>query len=117
MRRLILLAAIALAACSAAGKEPVAAPLQPAPSGWVELTPQPTEIEGRLVTPTCSDAPGADTAFRFWARRGASNNVVVFFDGGGACWDDVTCAIPRLAAHGRDSDGLYKAELLPSDDP
>lgn len=115
--RAFIFAALALAACTAAGKEPVAEPLSPAPSGWVELTPQPTMIDGRLVEPTCSDAPGADPAFRFWARRGASNNVVVFFDGGGACWDDVTCAVPRLASHGRDSDGLYKAELLASDNP
>lgn len=118
MRRLLWIAAVlALAACSAAGKEPIAEPLSPAPSAWVELAPQPTEIDGRLLTPTCSDAPGADSAYRFWARRGASNKVVVFFDGGGACWDDVTCAVPRLAAHGSDSDGLYKAELLATDNP
>lgn len=83
----------------------------------MEVSPQPTEIDGRLISPTCSNAPGADPAYRFWARRGASNKLVVFFDGGGACWDDVTCAIPRLAIHGRDSDGLYKAELLASDNP
>ena len=114
---IIIVATLALCACTAAGKEPVAPPLSPAPSGWVELTPQPTVIDGRLVEPTCSDAPDADPAFRFYARRGASNRLVVFFDGGGACWDDVTCAIPRLARDGRDSDGLYKAELLESDNP
>lgn len=120
MRGLILALVLALGGCSAAGEQihaPVAEPLPPAPGGWVELSPQPVEIDGRLITPTCSNAPGADPAFRFWARRGASDNLVVFFDGGGACWDDVTCAIPRLAIHGSDSDGLYKAELLASDNP
>lgn len=120
MRLVAAMAALFLAACSAAGEPvhaPVAEPLAPAPGGWVELTPQPVEVDGRLVTPVCSSAPGADPAFRFWARRGASNRVMVFFDGGGACWDDVTCAIPRLAAHGSDSDGLYKAELIPADNP
>jgi hypothetical protein len=118
MLNLALIAAtLALASCNAAGMEPIAPPLAAAPSGWVELTPQPAEIDGRVINPTCSEAPGADSAFRFWARRGTTNRLVVFFDGGGACWDDVTCAVPRLAEHGREGDGLYKAELLPGDNP
>jgi hypothetical protein len=122
MRRLLTIGALALAlvACSGSDLEavtPVAAPLGTQETGWVELTPQAIEIDGNLVEPTCSNAPGSDSAFRFWARRGASDRLVVFFDGGGACWDDVTCAIPRLVANTRQEDGLYKAELLPSDNP
>jgi len=95
----------------------VAAPLPEASHEWVELAPQPIEIEGRVYDPTCSDAPGADPAYRFWARRGTLNRLVVYFDGGGACWDDVTCAVPMLAREGGRSEGFYKAELLPTDDP
>lgn len=117
LKQIITALALTLAGCSAAGQEPIAPALAPEAGGWVELAPQPIEIDGRRFEPTCSDAPGAESAFRFWARRGASNRLVVFFDGGGACWDDVTCAVPRLAEHGREGDGFYKAELLPGDDP
>jgi hypothetical protein len=41
----------------------------------------------------------------------------VFFDGGGACWDDITCSVPRRASDPADGDGLYKAELIAADDP
>jgi hypothetical protein len=95
----------------------VAAPLSQATHEWVELTPQPIELDGRMFEATCSDAPGADPAYQFWARRGTENRLVVFFDGGGACWDDVTCAVPMLARGGGRSEGFYKAELLPTDDP
>lgn len=87
-----------------------------ASSSWVEITPAPTIIDGRLIEPTCSAAPGGDPAFRFWMRRGVADGLVIFFDGGGACWDDLTCSVPWLAT-GRADDGFYKAELLPGDDP
>ncbi|MBC7769100.1 MAG: hypothetical protein H7124_09970 [Phycisphaerales bacterium] len=120
MRILILAAAMLLSACggsTVATATTVAAPLPREASGWVELEPQPVEIDGETLTATCSDVPGADAAFKFWARRGASNNLVVFFDGGGACWDNLTCSVPRLAVNTREEDGFYKAELLPGDDP
>ncbi len=112
--------AVALGACREADApvvaQQIAAPLPAAPSGWVELTPEPAVIDRRVITATCSNAPGADPAYKFWARRGSADGLVVYFDGGGACWDDVTCSVPRLA---RDSsnDSFYKAELLPGDDP
>jgi len=120
MRALILAAAFVLCACggtTTATATPVAAPLAREAGGWVELDPQPVTIAGERLDPTCSDAPGADPAFKFWARRGASNNVVVFFDGGGACWDNLTCSVPRLATGRGEEDGFYKAELIPGDDP
>ncbi|MGE0739813.1 MAG: pectin acetylesterase-family hydrolase [Hyphomonadaceae bacterium] len=114
----VLIAAALLGACSAAsGATTVADPLPAVESEWVELTPEPVEIDGRVVAATCADVPGADAAYRFWAKRGRSNNLVVFFDGGGACWDDVTCALPRLARDRSDADGFYKGELLPTDNP
>jgi len=43
--------------------------------------------------------PGGDTTcsrgtpFRFFARGGSVNKVVIDFAGGGACWDEVTCSV------------------------
>ncbi len=114
MRLWHCLAALALAACSAqAGEDDRGA----SSSAWVEVTPDPVRLDGELFTPTCSGAPETNSAYRFWYRQGRADGLVVFFDGGGACWDDVTCAVPRRARDRNDDDGLYKAELLPSDNP
>ncbi|HYD87975.1 MAG TPA: pectin acetylesterase-family hydrolase [Vitreimonas sp.] len=120
MRVLILAVALTLSACggaSLADATPVADPLPAEAGGWVEREPQSVTIDGETLEATCSDAPGADPAFKFWARRGVSNNLVVFFDGGGACWDNLTCSVPRLASGRGEEDGFYKAELIPGDDP
>ncbi len=113
LRGWLVAAALALGGCSAARAD---APAE-AQSQWVQVTPAPARLDGRLYTATCSQAQGADPAYRFWFHRGTADGLVVFFDGGGACWDDVTCAIPRRRDAERDDDGFYKAELLPSDNP
>ena len=44
-------------------------------------------------------APGGDTIcargddFHFFVRGGSVNKLVIMFDGGGACWDAVTCGL------------------------
>lgn len=118
MKALVSLAALALAACAAASASPDAPAIAEAvsASGWAAIEPAPVRIGDRMFTPTCSHAPGADPAYRFWFRHGTADGLVVFFDGGGACWDDVTCAVPWLAS-GRPNDGFYKAEILPTDNP
>lgn len=116
MRFSALFALLALCACAS----PAAAPSaygEVLPAGeWIRITPEPITFGGRTITPTCSEAPGADPAYSFWVRRGASDRLVIFFDGGGACWDDLTCSVPWLAT-GRSDDGFYKAEILPNDNP
>ena len=116
MRFIFCLALLALASCGGQPAREVAPPLAEGAGAWVEVTPQPTVIDGETVTPACSGYPGADPAFRFFAKRGTSDNLVVFFDGGGACWDDATCSQPRLAS-GDVGGGYYKAELLATDNP
>jgi hypothetical protein len=115
-RNWVWLAALALSACTAARASTADAPPEMA-SQWIAITPEPTRIDGRMFTATCSQARGTDPAYRFWFHQGTADGLVVFFDGGGACWDDITCAIPRLANDARDDDGFYKAELVITDDP
>ena len=119
LKHWILSAALALSGCVAASATPLAATgTANAPSGeWVAVTPPPVRIDGRSFTATCSQAAGANPAYQFWFRRGSADGLVIFFDGGGACWDDVTCAVPRLREAPRDDDGFYKAELIDADDP
>jgi hypothetical protein len=50
--------------------------------------------DGKVHQATCSGYPGTDPRFSFWAKRGTSKNLVVYFEGGGACWDSLTCTFP-----------------------
>ena len=93
------------------------APAAPKAAGWVRIEAKPMRIEGRLYEPTCSQAEGADAAYAFWYRQGTGDGLVVYFDGGGACWDDATCAMPRRADGDPERRTLYKAELMTADDP
>jgi hypothetical protein len=53
-----------------------------------------TGVDGKRHEATCSGYPGTDPTFSFWAKRGSSKNLVVYFEGGGACWDSLTCTFP-----------------------
>ena len=47
----------------------------------------------------------------YWAKRGTgagANKLLVYYQGGGACWDQVTCAQPT---------GAFDDDVLPSDNP
>lgn len=69
----------------------------PPPSGWIKYENLESVIgaDGKEHTATCSGFPGTDPTFSFWAKRGTTNNLVVFFEGGGACWDNLTCSFPQ----------------------
>lgn len=86
------------------------------PRTWVRIEPKPLRIGGRLYTPTCSQAEGADPAYAFWYRQGTADGLVVYFDGGGACWNDATCAAPRLRRGTPGRQPVYTAELPTVDD-
>ncbi|MFN9719898.1 MAG: pectin acetylesterase-family hydrolase [Planctomycetota bacterium] len=96
-----------------------------ATEGWTRIVPNPVTIDGHLYTPTCSNAPGTTPTFSFFFRKGTADGLVVFFNGGGSCWNDETCSKPRLAGDranfsGKDNQGpaeVYKAQLLPGDGP
>ena len=50
--------------------------------------------DGKLHQASCSAFPGTDPSWRFWVRPGDPKKLAVVFDGGGACWDDLTCSHP-----------------------
>jgi hypothetical protein len=42
-----------------------------------------------LINPATGEP--VDNSFRFYFKQGESKNLLVYFNGGGACWDDATC--------------------------
>ena len=119
-----LILAAALLPFAASAQETAATPDDTA-DGWVRIVPEPVTINGRLYSPTCSNAPGTDPTFSYFYHKGTADGLAVFFNGGGACWNDATCSKPRLAGDkamfsgkdDEDAQSVYKAELLPGDGP
>ena len=77
-----------LAAAREACEHILPAPHGPAPSGPVAVADSAWE----KVVPggDCECADGSE--FAFWERRADPTKVVLFLEGGGACWDAETCA-------------------------
>ena len=68
----------------------------PSGGGWVKhdkLSPV-RGADGKMHTASCSGYPGTDPKFSFWTKKGKSKNLAVYFEGGGACWDNLTCTFP-----------------------
>jgi hypothetical protein len=85
-------ALVALAAAPAIAKKP-------APEGgWQMVTPdaQVVGVDGNTYAPSCTGFPGTDPTFKFWAKKSltGSRKTMVYFEGGGACWDNFTCSFP-----------------------
>jgi hypothetical protein len=58
---------------------------------YITLSPTGTvEYEGRGLTPVCMNG----SPYHFFARRGSVNKLVMYYQGGGACWDKLTCSFP-----------------------
>ena len=85
-------ALIALAAAPAVAKKPVP------DAGWQKFTPdaQVVGVDGNTYAPSCTGFPGTDPTFKFWAKKSptGSRKTMVYFEGGGACWDNFTCSFP-----------------------
>ena len=61
------------------------------PEQWTEVNPADYNYTYQGLEPSCSGAPGTDDEFTFFVKGGKRNNIVIFFDGGGACWDTMNC--------------------------
>ncbi len=48
----------------------------------------------RSYYPICSGRPGTNPAYAFLVKRGSSNNLLINFMGGGACWSGANCLGP-----------------------
>jgi hypothetical protein len=64
------------------------------PDGWSEIDPAEAypnfDYEG--LTPACSACPTcASDKFTFFVKKGTVNKLVIYFQGGGGCWDTVNC--------------------------
>jgi Pectinacetylesterase len=49
-----------------------------------------TNYLGKALTPTCMNS----TPYHFFVKRGSVNKLVVYYQGGGACWEQLTCSVP-----------------------
>lgn len=58
---------------------------------YVTLSPTGSiAYEGRDLTAVCMGG----TPYHFFARRGTVNKLVMYYQGGGACWEKLTCSVP-----------------------
>ena len=88
--------AITEVASGATAPEVTAAPAAPPTTTWQKVT---TSAE-------CMCADGSP--YSYWIHQGASDKVVFFLEGGGACFDAATCAYDS---------GIYRSKLGAADDP
>ncbi|MEY4948390.1 MAG: hypothetical protein RL698_601 [Pseudomonadota bacterium] len=84
---LLLTACAALAAC---GSDSAPAPTLIADAEFKTISPVgPIEYEGRNLQPQCMDG----SPYHFFVKRGSVNKVLMYYQGGGACWDEQTCSL------------------------
>ena len=85
---------------------------------WQKIDNPPAVIglDGQTHSATCSGFPGTDPTFSYWVRPGSSSNLLVYFVGGGACWDDLTCSHPFMP-NSPNVLQFYSAAIDPNLDP
>jgi hypothetical protein len=90
----LLLVAVVVLTCLAIGPQALAG------DGWKQVDASAPFIDrnGKARFPSCSGAPEppffvtpSPTEFSFFYREGDPRKLVIAFDGGGACWDTLTC--------------------------
>ena len=107
-------------------KGPAAPPFIPDISeNWTPIYPADLypdfEFEG--LSPACSNGIGTESdEFFFFVKAGNVNNLVVYFQGGGACWDPLTCLIykpfsPDVTLDDNPENGRGMFDLQDPDNP
>ncbi len=69
-----------------------------------------TRYLGRDLRPRCMDG----SPYHFFVKRGSVNKLLMYYQGGGACWDASTCSFPLCDANVSPSGG---GSLLGADNP
>jgi hypothetical protein len=52
--------------------------------------PAQVEYEGRSFHAQCMNG----SPYAYWVKRGSVNKLLYYFQGGGACWEQLTCSVP-----------------------
>src|SRR5262249_60953524 len=68
--------------------------------GFITIDGVKTTYEGRDFDPKCVDG----SPYKFFARRGTVNKLVMYYQGGGACWEQTTCSLHTCDQSVDDSD-------------
>jgi hypothetical protein len=79
----------------------------------------------KTISPSCAfdtvanPATGEplDNAFHFYFKQGKSKNLLVYFNGGGACWNDATCVASLALAGVPDARPAYNPSILAENSP
>ncbi|HBZ69666.1 MAG TPA: hypothetical protein DEP35_08035 [Deltaproteobacteria bacterium] len=59
-------------------------------TSWTMVSPDPqVPYLGQTLEPTCAGG----TPWVYFVKRGTVNKLIVYYEGGGACWDYFTCAV------------------------
>jgi len=64
------------------------------PDGWSEIDPAVAypDFEYNGLAPACSACPTCTSdKFTFFVKKGTVNKLVIYFQGGGACWGSINC--------------------------
>jgi hypothetical protein len=88
------------------------------PAPWVKhenLAPV-VGADGKTHQAACSGFPGTDPRFSFWSKEGKEKKLVVFFEGGGACWDSFSCSRP-ITGLTQPEEQLFVPMVPPGTDP
>lgn len=87
-----------------------------AQSPWQTVANPPPVIgaDGLPHAARCSGYPGTDARYKFWFKAGDPKKLAVVFDGGGACWDDLTCSYP-FGGGARDPALQFYSPSIPAD--
>jgi hypothetical protein len=64
---------------------------------FTTITPtNPTQYLGTSLQPVCKDG---SSPYAFFVKRGSVNKLLMYYQGGGACWDEVTCGGTSLTGY------------------
>ncbi len=93
------------------------------PGVWTKIIPSEVypDFEYNGLKPGCAACPGCNPEYSFFVKGGVKDNLVIYFEGGGACWDSMNCLyVPTYTQEVNvDEDALnnYKSGIFDTDNP